>query len=94
MTHDFKRNGTTTLFAALNVLEGKVIGRRVPRHRHQEFIRFITTVERSTTKAPAALSVPAHSGQSAAAMTCRPAAQPLVIIKEAGASATRPSLNQ
>jgi transposase len=47
MTHDYKRNGTTTLFAALNVLEGKVIGRCVPRHRHQEFIRFLSTVERS-----------------------------------------------
>ena len=47
MTHDYKRHGTTTLFAALSVLEGKVIGRCVPRHRHQEFIRFIATVERS-----------------------------------------------
>src|SRR6187200_2290335 len=47
MTHDYKRNGTTTLYAALSVLEGKVIGRCVPRHRHQEFIRFIATVERS-----------------------------------------------
>jgi transposase len=47
MTHDYRRNGTTTLFAALNILEGKVIGRCVPRHRHQEFIRFISTVERS-----------------------------------------------
>ena len=46
-THDYKRNGTTTLFAALSVLEGKVIGRCVPRHRHQEFIGFIVTVERS-----------------------------------------------
>ena len=47
LTHDYKRNGTTTLFAALSVLEGKVIGRCGPRHRHQEFIRFIATVERS-----------------------------------------------
>jgi len=38
MTHDYKRNGTTTLFAAFDVLEGKVIGRCMPRHRHQEFI--------------------------------------------------------
>ncbi len=51
MTHDYKRNGTTTLFAALSVLEGKVIGRCVPRHRHQEFIRFIATVERSVPPA-------------------------------------------
>jgi transposase len=46
MTHDYKRNGTTTLFAALNVLEGKVIGRCMQRHRHQEFIRFLNAVER------------------------------------------------
>ncbi len=45
MTHDYKRNGTTTLFAALNVLEGKVIGRCMQRHRHQEFIRFLNAVE-------------------------------------------------
>jgi transposase len=45
MTHDYKRNGTTTLFAALNVLEGTVIGRCMQRHRHQEFIRFLNAVE-------------------------------------------------
>jgi transposase len=47
MTHDYKRNGTTTLFAALDVLEGKVIGRCMQRHRHQEFIRFLNAVERA-----------------------------------------------
>ena len=41
MTHDYKRNGTTTLFAALNVLEGKVIGQCLPRHRHQESLKFL-----------------------------------------------------
>jgi transposase len=46
MTHDYKRNGTTTLFAALDVLEGKVIGRCMQRHRHQEFIRFLNAIER------------------------------------------------
>jgi transposase len=46
MTHDYKRHGTTTLFAALDILEGKVIGRCMQRHRHQEFIRFLNTVER------------------------------------------------
>lgn len=46
MTHDYKRNGTTTLFAALDVLEGRVIGRNMQRHRHQEFIRFLNTIER------------------------------------------------
>src|SRR5438067_8636423 len=47
MTHDYKRNGTTTLFAALDVLHGKVIGRCMQRHRHQEFIRFLNAVERA-----------------------------------------------
>ena len=46
MTHDYKRNGTTTLFAALSVLDGRVIGRNMQRHRHQEFIRFLNVVER------------------------------------------------
>src|SRR5438094_6887975 len=41
LTHDYKRHGTTTLFAALNVLDGRVIGRCMQRHRHQEFIRFL-----------------------------------------------------
>jgi transposase len=45
MTHDYKRNGTTTLFAALDVLDGKVIGRCMQRHRHQEFIRFLNAIE-------------------------------------------------
>jgi hypothetical protein len=45
VTHDYKRHGTTTLFAALSVLEGKVIGRCMQRHRHQEFIRFLNTIE-------------------------------------------------
>ena len=45
MTHDYKRNGTTTLFAALNVLDGTVIGRNMQRHRHQEFIRFLNAVD-------------------------------------------------
>jgi transposase len=46
VTHDYKRNGTTTLFAALDVLDGKVIGRCMQRHRHQEFIRFLNAIER------------------------------------------------
>ena len=45
MTHDYKRHGTTTLFAALNVLDGTVIGRNMQRHRHQEFVRFLNTAE-------------------------------------------------
>lgn len=47
MTHDYKRHGTTTLFAALNVLDGKVIGRCMHQHRHEEFIRFLNDVERA-----------------------------------------------
>jgi transposase len=50
MTHDYKRNGTTTLFAALDVLTGKVIGQCLPRHRHEEFLRFLRTIERQTPK--------------------------------------------
>ena len=46
LTHDYKRHGTTTLFAALNTLDGSVIGRCMQRHRHQEFIRFLNQVER------------------------------------------------
>jgi transposase len=45
MTHDYKRNGTTTLFAALNVLDGKVIGECYPRHRHQEWLKFLRRVD-------------------------------------------------
>src|SRR5215203_4308073 len=45
MTHDYKRHGTTTLFAALNILDGTVIGRNMQRHRHQEFVRFLNTIE-------------------------------------------------
>lgn len=46
MTHDYKRNGTTTLFAALNVLDGTVIGQNMQRHTHQQFIKFLNTIER------------------------------------------------
>ena len=46
MTHDYTRNGTTTLFAALNVLDGKVIGECMARHRHQEFLKFLRRLDR------------------------------------------------
>jgi transposase len=46
MTHDYKRHGTTTLFAALNILDGTVFGRCMQRHRHQEFLRFLNAIER------------------------------------------------
>jgi transposase len=48
MTHDYKRNGTTTLFAALNTLNGKVIGTCMQRHRHQEWIKFLRLIDQGT----------------------------------------------
>lgn len=50
MTHDYKRNGTTTLFAALNTLNGKIIGRCLPRHRQQEFLQFLRAIDRQTPR--------------------------------------------
>jgi len=50
MTHDYKRHGTTTLFAALNVLTGAVAGACMPRHRHNEFLRFLKQIDRSLEK--------------------------------------------
>ena len=49
-THDYVRHGTTTLFAALNVLEGTVIGSCLPRHRHEEFLTFMERVDRATPR--------------------------------------------
>ena len=48
MTHDYKRNGTTTLFAALNMVDGRVIGTCMPRHRHREFLRFLKLIDQQT----------------------------------------------
>ena len=50
MTHDYKRHGTTTLFAALNVLDGSVIGSCKNKHRHEEFLAFLKEVDRKTPK--------------------------------------------
>ena len=50
MTHDYKRNGTTTLFAALDVLTGQIIGQCLPRHRHEEFLKFLRTIDRQVPK--------------------------------------------
>src|SRR5680860_1000679 len=47
MTHDYKRNGTTTLFAALEVATGKVFGQCLPKHRHEEFLTFLKTIDRN-----------------------------------------------
>lgn len=50
MTHDYKRNGTTTLFAALNVLDGQVIGQCQQRHTHAEWLKFLRKIDRETPK--------------------------------------------
>jgi transposase len=50
MTHDYKRHGTTTLFAALNTLDGTVIGSCMPRHRHQEWLKFLRQIDRETPR--------------------------------------------
>lgn len=49
ITHDYKRNGTTTLFAALDILKGEVIGHCIKKHRHQEFIRFLNKIDKSVS---------------------------------------------
>jgi transposase len=50
-THDYERHGTTTLFAALNVAAGKIIAQCQPRHRHQEFLRFLKQIDGATDPA-------------------------------------------
>jgi transposase len=50
VTHDYKRNGTTTLFAALDILKGEVIGHCIARHRHQEFIKFLNKIDNAVAK--------------------------------------------
>jgi len=70
MTHDYKRHGTTTLFAALNVLDGRVIGRCVRQHRHQEFIRFLAEHNRDPrpfrwTKSPKKIIAAVKRGNQA-----------------------------
>ena len=50
MTHDYKRHGTTTLFAALNILDGKVIGQCMPKHRQDEFLKFLRKINRETPR--------------------------------------------
>jgi len=49
-THDYERHGTTTLFAALNILDGSVIGSCLPRHRHTEFLKFLERIETATPR--------------------------------------------
>jgi transposase len=80
MTHDYKRNGTTTLFAALNILDGTVIGRNMQQHRHQEFIRFLNTINASvpTNKAVHVKPLKINTDK---APTCGPA---IAVLKREG----------
>jgi transposase len=66
MTHDYKRHGTTTLFAALNILDGTVVGRCMPKHTHQEFIKFLNAVDRGR---PGGQARPCHRRQLRHAQT-------------------------
>ncbi|MBM3243210.1 IS630 family transposase [Candidatus Poribacteria bacterium] len=50
MPHDYKRHGTTTLFAALNILDGKIIGECMPKHRQSEFLKFLKRIDKETPK--------------------------------------------
>ena len=50
MTHDYKRNGVTTLFAAMNTLDGSVISECKTKHRHQEWLSFLRKIDRNTPK--------------------------------------------
>lgn len=50
MPHDYKRNGTTTLFAALNILDGQIIGQCQQRHTHVEWLKFLKRIDRETPK--------------------------------------------
>lgn len=50
MTHDYQRNGTTTFFAALNTLNGAVLGTCMARHRHEEWLKFLRLIDRNTSK--------------------------------------------
>jgi len=78
MTHDYKRNGTTTLFAALSTLDGKVISRYDSRHRHQEWLKFLKQIDAET---PQELDLQPHRGQLCDAQT---SARP-ILAKEASA---------
>ena len=62
MTHDYERHGTTTLFAALNVLDGTVLGRCMRRHRHQEFLRFLNAVEAAVPAGKVIDAIPDNYG--------------------------------
>ena len=96
MTFDYKRNGTTTLFAAVEVLEGTVIGHCMQRHRHQEFIRFLNAIERAVpagklvhvvldnyaTHKHRKVSAQARSPSRASSSTCTPTSMLLTQMRQ------------
>ena len=84
MTHDYKRHGTTTLFAALNVLDGTVIGQNMQRHRHQEFIRFLNAIEPRCRPAR-----PSTSSSTTTPPTSTPRSAPGSTATRAGPSTSR-----
>ena len=74
MTHDYKRNGTATLFAALDVLTGKVIGQCLPRHRHTEFLKFLRTIDREVPE-ELAVHLICDNGATHKHQSCGPGSQ-------------------
>jgi transposase len=62
VTHDYERHGTTTLFAALNLLDGTVVGRCMQRHRHQEFVRLLNAVEATVPAGRLVHAIPDNYG--------------------------------
>jgi hypothetical protein len=85
MTHDYCRHGTITLFAALNVLNGVVIGRCLPRHRHTELLKFLRTIDRGSAQRPCRANDPGQlrrpqargrAGMAAPTQTVPPALPP------------------
>jgi hypothetical protein len=93
MTHDYKRHGTTTLFAALNVLDGTIMGSNMKRHRHQEFIRFLNTIEAQVTKRKAVHAIVdnyvTHKRFQGARMACSASALDFSLHSDLGILAQR-----
>jgi transposase len=94
MTHDYKRNGTTTLFAAMNVLDGTVIGRNMQRRRHQEFTGFLNAVEREVPAGKTVHAIldnyAAHKHPLVRRWLARPSALDVPLHPDLGLAAQRP----
>jgi hypothetical protein len=93
LTHDHKRNWTTMLFAALNVLDDKVIGRNMQRHRHQEFIRFRNANEAEVARRQARACDPRQLRRSQALQCVSMAPAPRTLQGGQFASVTQQSIN-